>query len=325
MGQKTHPIGIRINNFIQWNNEYYCFNKTNNSKLFYNIFMLKYHILYLFFKKKLFIHSYSSKLINNNIYIKINIVSFYINYKYLTRNYFKYYINKLNLKKQKLIKLIFLYFDLKILVSVLKKILNLKKYSYKYLDIPYYKSSIYLKKFNKNKKNKLKNYKLLISTNTFNKILNSILKFKKLPNIVIFINNLTKNYCISNKFLKKKIKNNNFIILYYYFYLMKKVSLSSILISYFIKNILETHSLKKKQKFFLNNLKIFLSFYKNSKIKGIKIYIKGCLDGKDRSLLYKIQYGSISISTLTTKILYTFCPAFTVHGSFGIKVWVALI
>jgi len=113
----------------------------------------------------------------------------------------------------------------------------------------------------------------------------------------------------------------------YYFYIIYKLSPSSLLISYIIKKFLETRSLRKKQRFFLKNLKRYLNHYKkyilSKRIKGIRIHVKGRINKKNRSHIYKIQLGSIPLSTISQKILYTFCPAFTIYGSFGIKVWIA--
>lgn len=159
-------------------------------------------------------------------------------------------------------------------------------------------------------------------------ISNSILQFQKLPNFVLNVRNLPKLCYISNSFFKKKIQNYRFYNWMYYFYFFNKLKPSSLLMSYIIKKFFETRSLRKKQRSFLKSLKKCLNQYKthllSEQVKGIKIHIKGRLNGRNRSSLYKIRIGSVPLSTLSQKILYSFCPAFTIYGSFGIKVWIAL-
>ena len=68
---------------------------------------------------------------------------------------------------------------------------------------------------------------------------------------------------------------------------------------------------------FLNENTHFLK-----KFKGFKIHVKGRLNGRNRSTIYKHQFGPVSLQNFSKKIDYCFWPAFTIYGVFGIKVWI---
>lgn len=61
---------------------------------------------------------------------------------------------------------------------------------------------------------------------------------------------------------------------------------------------------------------------KFSKVKGIKILIKGRLNGKPRSNYRIIQIGKISLQTIESVISHNQSTSFTPYGTFGIKVWI---
>lgn len=82
----------------------------------------------------------------------------------------------------------------------------------------------------------------------------------------------------------------------------------------------------KRHNFFLNFLKrsLILFIYSSlSNIKGIKILIKGRLNGKPRSRGRLLQIGKVSLQTLDSKVDYSYSTAFSSFGTFGIKVWIS--
>ena len=94
------------------------------------------------------------------------------------------------------------------------------------------------------------------------------------------------------------------------------------LFAFYVK--LEFNKLKKHN-FFLTFLKralIFFVYSTFSKIKGIKVLIKGRLNGKPRSSNKLIQVGSISSQSFESNISSTQTTSFSVLGTFGIKIWV---
>lgn len=81
----------------------------------------------------------------------------------------------------------------------------------------------------------------------------------------------------------------------------------------------------KRHNFFLNFLKrtlILIIYSQISKIKGIKILVKGRLNGKPRSSHKLIQVGKVSSQTFESVVCYHNSTAFSIFGTFGIKVWV---
>jgi small subunit ribosomal protein S3 len=81
----------------------------------------------------------------------------------------------------------------------------------------------------------------------------------------------------------------------------------------------------KRHNFFLNFLKESLNFIINqkfSRIKGIKVIIKGRLNNAARSRHYLIKVGKISLIKIKSKINYSESVAFTSNGTLGIKVWI---
>jgi ribosomal protein S3 len=80
----------------------------------------------------------------------------------------------------------------------------------------------------------------------------------------------------------------------------------------------------KRHNFFFKFLKDLLSLFKNkifSKSKGIKIKIKGRLNGRSRtrSKVLKIA-NSVPLLTIKSTINYSEATAYTLNGTFGVKV-----
>ena len=83
----------------------------------------------------------------------------------------------------------------------------------------------------------------------------------------------------------------------------------------------------KRHNFFFNSLHKSLSLIlkqKNSKIKGIKILIKGRLNNAARSKNQIIKIGMIPLMTKNRTINYSETTAFTsTTGTIGIKIWIS--
>lgn len=76
---------------------------------------------------------------------------------------------------------------------------------------------------------------------------------------------------------------------------------------------------------FLKNLiKTLFSngFFKRSEIKGIKVLVKGRLNGARRKGKYILEYGQTSVQTLNDQVSYHQEDSFTLFGVLGIKVWI---
>lgn len=91
--------------------------------------------------------------------------------------------------------------------------------------------------------------------------------------------------------------------------------------------IAKTVSKLKRHKFFLKFLKIILLMFINkgfsSKIKGIKVKIKGRLNGVPRAKSLLMMIGStMPVMSVDSKIDYSESTAYTANGTLGVKVWV---
>lgn len=207
---------------------------------------------------------------------------------------------------------------------------------------------------NKIKNYLIKNYKFLVFNSSF-KTLESIISQKNFmsnPN-TYSLNKMTKilNLFLGNKFnitttfkCINKIENLNIkkiqIIKKKLLLLSRFKNLSSfketINIIFVITNYKNSSSLLsrflalqlkkiKRQKFFLNFLKktLYLFISSNfSRIKGIKLIIKGRLNGVPKAKHKILKIGDISIQTIDSNVDYSESTFHTVNGSYGIKVWI---
>ena len=81
----------------------------------------------------------------------------------------------------------------------------------------------------------------------------------------------------------------------------------------------------KRQKFFLSFLKQSLTILSNSspsKIKGVKIVIKGRLNGVPRAKQKMIVVGDVPTQSISAKLDYAQTTIHNSNGSHGIQVWV---
>lgn len=258
-----------------------------------------------YFEKKILEHSIYSK---KDKEIRQFIFTFFKNHKITIHNCRIYYLNK----------------SLHIFISYYQ---NLNS---NFSD----KNVIYLSnQINKFKKLELKNLKTKLLLDQFFKSL--IIFMKKKIKIFLALHPLNNNIKqIFNpqikKFLKKKLinlrkyKQNDFFheginILFRCATNKKSAKLLTEFISIQLKTL-------KHHNFFFKFLKNTLVLFKNniiSKFKGIKIKIKGRLNGRPRarSKIIKIA-NNISVLTIDSKIDYSEITAFNPNGTLGVKVWI---
>lgn len=149
--------------------------------------------------------------------------------------------------------------------------------------------------------------------------------------------NITLNLCCVNKelyFLKfskekifmslQKFRNTPFFkegieLLFNVAYNSNSANLLAKFIAFQLKKI-------KRQKFFLSFLKQSLTVLSNSdqsKIKGVKIVIKGRLNGVPRAKQKMIVIGDVPTQSIAAKVDYSQTTIHNSSGSYGIQVWVA--
>jgi len=148
--------------------------------------------------------------------------------------------------------------------------------------------------------------------------------------------NIIVNFCCTNKdvqFYKstqilpfisfQKFKNTSLFkegmeLLFNVAYNVNSANLLAKFIAFQLKKV-------KRHKFFLAFLKQTLSILLASslaKIKGVKIIVKGRLNGVPRAKHKIIVIGDVSVQTISTKLDYSQVATHNSNGSYGIKVWV---
>jgi hypothetical protein len=148
--------------------------------------------------------------------------------------------------------------------------------------------------------------------------------------------NITMNFCCLNKnlsFLKKvqtknlvllqKFKGTPFLIegielLFYTLYVSNSANLLAKFISMQIKKV-------KRHKFFLSFLKQALTIlmkFNFSKVKGIKIMVKGRLNGVPRAKHKTISIGDVPVQSINEIVDYSQITIHNSNGSYGVKVWI---
>ena len=286
-----------------------------------------------------------------NIFEEINIQ------KYLTRIFQIYGLMihncKINISKFKLEIYISYYITLKSIKLINRKTFSTNLFNKRHSNVSS-KNFLFKKSFKENKKTRFKSFvannkigglsNLNSDTtnimNTFlEKLLESFFIFKvSSPKISIVFNNINRGFSMApftfkNILVLKKIlmqlrmyKNNK------YFNAREFVNVLLIVIrkkdsAKFLSEYL-AHQMRymKRHYVLLGFLKRALHLFISSqlsKIKGVKIVIKGRLNGKLRKNIAHITVGAIPIQTLAVPISYNNAISYTPYGTFGIKVWVA--
>jgi len=148
--------------------------------------------------------------------------------------------------------------------------------------------------------------------------------------------NIVLNFCCANKDLHpfkltqekvfmslQKFRNTPFLkegieLLFHVVYNSNSANLLAKFIAFQLKKI-------KRHKFFLSFLKQSLTILSSSslsKIKGIKIAIKGRLNGVPRAKQKIITVGDVPVQSISAKLDYSQITIHNSNGSYGIKVWV---
>jgi len=148
--------------------------------------------------------------------------------------------------------------------------------------------------------------------------------------------NISLNFCCINKdlyFLKfsqekifmslQKFRNTPFLkegieVLFHVAYNLNSANLLVKFIAFQLKKI-------KRQKFFLSFLKQSLTILSNSepsKIKGVKIVIKGRLNGVPRAKQKMMIIGDVPAQSISANLDYAQTAIHNSNGSYGIQVWI---
>lgn len=165
---------------------------------------------------------------------------------------------------------------------------------------------IHLKMFSKNNTN------IFITIEQLNKNMKKLIqknRIKTLKNIVVKLRRYKRSpfYKEGLNVMLSIVRNKN----------------SSILLANFIADQLKK---SKRHNFFLRFIKSGLNLFTNKRLSilsGIKIKIKGRLNGRPRARhkIIKIKKG-VSVQTFRSKLNYAESTSFTKNGTIGVKVWI---
>jgi small subunit ribosomal protein S3 len=299
MGQKVNAKIFRLGyNNNDWSSKYLEQNCHELSLYIYQDIEIKNYIDKFFKQHKLFVHFCRIQRSEAGLNI---FISYYTSLKSL------YLINNINLTQ-------------KILLSMTKK----KKKINKRLWIIYIlKKKIYIKNnFHTN-------------NDFLEKLLQSLSIFtKKTLNINLILQNLNKGLSLQLSHNQLKSLKRNILKLRTYFKsLFFKECINILIIVIKKKNSAKLlaeflafqFTVLKRHNYFLNFLKRVLILTLNSELSliyGIKLSIKGRLNGKPRAKNKMLLIGKVPLNSLDAKINYSSSVGYSKYGTFGIKVWI---
>lgn len=267
MGQKTHPLGIRIkaieNNFF-----FKKIGKFNVGSIFYRFYDYSFKNKSIFGRK--LVYSFIIEKIINFFFLKI-----------------LYFVNKIFIVENSTSFSILIEF-----FSIQKKTLSKKFKKQLSLLQTHISSHLTDKKkiqlFIVNLETKFLNKNIKINTN----IKNNFIKNKNNSKILISVGLLNNFWCCAVLFSK--------------------------IFSYFFKKTAEHQKILD----FTDQLFFFLFNQKDSNFTGIRIEVKGRINGSDRSKKRVCSQGSLPLQSFRKIILsYGFFNAVTPYGSFGVRVY----
>ena len=341
MGQKINPTIFRLGVNKTWKTEF--FEKKNHELPLY-IFKdleIRNYIERVFEKYGIILHDYKQHYNGSTLTLYI---SYFITADFLItkKEISEKIIIKNTISKQKIVRNLLgaktpAYFSLKEKISnpsnnvsrpyKIKQYLNL----FSYAELPSKISPVKLQEFSASKKkNCLKSFLNFQVDGIFAEI------FKVLD---LFNNSrldIVLNFCCANKdlhFFKtkqkkifmslQKFRNTPFLkegieLLFQVAYNSNSANLLAKFIGFQLKKI-------KRHKFFLSFLKQTLTILLNSdssKIKGVKIIVKGRLNGAPRANQKIIVIGDVPVQSISAKLDYSQVTIHNSNGSYGIKTWV---
>lgn len=349
MGQKTNPNILKLGKVKEWKSKYIEKKATESSTIIFKTLEIEKFIFQLFARNELQIYNYQTAYSENSLHIYVSFYNFSKPFLTITetkkkakiklhnkRAFSNFFLEKVN--KIKKITLKKQFYILKASQRIYNSFLKRKKLQNRYL---FHKKTHrlenikYLKAFNDkeiystlNKQNlNLFTKKILKSLSLFtNKKQNIILNLKQLNSETNFLQKISKKNkkSLGENFVKlRKFQQNDFFkkginILYQFVETNQDPRFLAEFIAFYLKKL-------KRPNFFLRFLKIALKTLLNkdfSKLDRIQIKIKGRFNGAPRSRHKFINIGkNIPILTLNSKTNYAESTAYTLNGTFGVKVW----
>ena len=343
MGQKLNPIIFRLGINKTWKTEF--FEKKNQELPLYIFKDLEIHkyIERIFETNGIIIHDYKQHYNAStlNLYLSYFITSDFITSNKRRKEHLilKTADDKKIVVKKRVGKNDFLnpFFSAKTIKNLFaqdfSKLYKIKQYLKMY---PHYKPII--KSLSTNSQQIKKNESLRYSSNqTKTKLEGFFADFFTVLNLFLGNqSNIVVNFCCINKNVQhlKSMQNSPFIsfqkfkntpffkegieLLFNVVHNINSANLLAKFIAFQLKKV-------KRHKFLLSFLKQTLTVLLNSrfaKVKGIKIIVKGRLNGVPRAKHKIIIIGDVPVQTISANLDYSQVTAHNSNGSYGIKVWV---
>ena len=334
MGQKTDARifrqGVHRKN---WEFRHIAKNDEESSLFLYKTLAVQRYLNRFFGLYKMKIHN--CKIFYSHGVLQV-FVSFYITTKtiYIIRKNLTRYSKKLSTQIKR--------------TSSKKKNWKYKKKRRSQFKLPSQKIRLKIKKIQKVKsKNGLTYHKsnpwLALGLKGFQEILlESLIKFtRKKINISVTLQNLNRHKQLSYnqleglkrifKQLRKFVKNSFFKEAMNILFINILRRKSAKLLAEFISDQFRLNQLRTDQSTIPRKDNYFLGFIKQtvllfikceaSCLTGVKIAIKGRFNRAPRARTTKIHFGKFSLQSFSSKIDYYQSTAYTVNGTFGVKVW----
>nr|BCQ06502.1 ribosomal protein S3 [Nitzschia putrida] len=335
MGQKINPTIFRLGVNKTWKTEFFE-KKTHELPLYtFKDLEIKNYVERFFETQGILLHDYKQHYSNStlNLYISYFISSeFSIDKK--SKNANNNYLTLINSEGVKKTVLDTFSSDLKT-YSIFKNSLFKNQNA---------KEAYKMKNYLKSNSNTLLESNLAKLNTESNKDLLTSMKIEGILNnffrvLSLFTNNkfnIVVNFCCLNKDLSylKKTQEKNFMLLQKFkstpsfkegiellFHTVYSKSSAYLLTKFIALQIKKV----KRHKFFLAFLKQALTVLLNSKfskVKGVKIIIKGRLNGVPRASHKILTIGDTPVQSLNAVIDYAQMTVHNANGSYGIKVWV---
>lgn len=293
----------------KWKSKYSKKNLNKPTFFLYKKLKIKKYLNQFFKLNGLIVHNITIKITKTCLFLfvsyynlaKLNFILNNINYnqkiKQIKKNNRNNIMQQKNLKNKKRLKLIKSY----------KNILNIAKFQTKNK----FEKNSFIKKLLKGIKIFSKKQILTLTTQNLNKELFFKLKnleIKQFKKAIFFLRQ-------NSKYLFFKESINVLLIV------MNKKKSSKFLCDYISYELHKTTKIRQHVIFLTFLEKVLLSFFKTNfcKINGIKIIIKGKLNGRSRTKKYKLLIGKIPENSLNLNVDYNKATTFSTIGTFGIK------
>jgi ribosomal protein S3 len=201
------------------------------------------------------------------------------------------------------------------------------------LDKTKIRKNLYFNKLKSNKTNSLKKFQEILT--------DGLLKYtKNKVNIYVTLQNLNYSKQLSNtqiknlkiifKQLKRFVRNSFFKEAVNIFFISISKRKSAKLLATFISNQFKLNQLRVNQVSIARKDNYFMGFIKQtitlllksdvSCLTGVKIVVKGRFNKAPRARTRHIQCGKFSLQSINSKVSYFQSTAYTVNGTFGVKV-----